>query len=212
MPELELNTEQRMPVPNDSPSVQGMVRADLETRELIGRQRYGTALQPHNGRDALRDLYEELLDACCYIRQAIAERDTAAVSVDLEDARRIFDLAVDSPLICSGSFESDDVAVLRRIAGQIGADPAAATPDGFVRDFPHAFKPFNVGIERNSVETGEYREGIGGRYAKTRMETAEEVYARLGASPDRCSAGAYNRQCARPAADPIHEASSDTRA
>lgn len=66
-----------MPVINDSASVQGMVRADLETRERIGRQRYGTALQPHNGRDALRDAYEEALDLACYLRQAIAERETA---------------------------------------------------------------------------------------------------------------------------------------
>lgn len=63
-----------MPVPNESPSVQGMVRADLETREALGRQRYGTVLQPNNGRDALRDAYEEALDLSCYLRQAIAER------------------------------------------------------------------------------------------------------------------------------------------
>jgi hypothetical protein len=71
-----LAAEQPMPAPNDSPSVQGMVIADLEVRLQVGIQRYGTPLQSHNGRDALRDLYEELLDACCYIRQLIAERDT----------------------------------------------------------------------------------------------------------------------------------------
>ncbi|SNY28944.1 hypothetical protein SAMN05421748_103162 [Paractinoplanes atraurantiacus] len=66
-----------MPIPNSAPSVQGMVRADLEVREQLGRQRYGTALQPNNGRDALRDAYEEALDLACYLRQAIAERDDA---------------------------------------------------------------------------------------------------------------------------------------
>ncbi|AGL13859.1 hypothetical protein [Actinoplanes sp. N902-109] len=70
----DLTTEQPMSVPNDSTSVQAMVRADLRIREQIGRQRYGTALQPHNGRDALRDAYEEALDLACYLRQAIAER------------------------------------------------------------------------------------------------------------------------------------------
>lgn len=68
------HTEQPMPIPNDRPSIQSLVRQDLEQREQVGIQRYGTALQAHNGRDALRDLYEELLDACCYIRQLIAER------------------------------------------------------------------------------------------------------------------------------------------
>ena len=70
-------SEQPMPTPNGSPSVQGMVIADLETRLKVGIARYGTPLQPHNGRDALRDLYEELLDACCYTRQLIAERDSS---------------------------------------------------------------------------------------------------------------------------------------
>jgi len=56
-------------------SIQAMVRADLEERERLGISRYGTALYPHNGRDALRDLYEELLDACCYVKQAMIERD-----------------------------------------------------------------------------------------------------------------------------------------
>lgn len=70
--------EQPMPVPSDRPSVQGMVIADLETRLQVGIQRYGTPLQAFNGRDALRDLYEELLDACCYTRQLIAERDAKA--------------------------------------------------------------------------------------------------------------------------------------
>lgn len=64
-----------MPVRNDRPSIQSLVRADLDHREQVGIQRYGTSLQPHNGRDGLRDLYEELLDACCYIKQVLVERD-----------------------------------------------------------------------------------------------------------------------------------------
>lgn len=67
-----------MPVVNDSQAIQSLVRADLVEREALGISRYGTALQANNGRDALRDLYEELLDACCYIRQVIAERDQAS--------------------------------------------------------------------------------------------------------------------------------------
>ena len=67
--------EQPMPIPNGRPSVQGLVRADLEERERVGVQRYGTPLQAHNGRDALRDAYEEALDLACYLRQAIEERE-----------------------------------------------------------------------------------------------------------------------------------------
>lgn len=68
-----------MPIPSDQPSVQGMVIADLEVRLQVGIQRPGTPLQPHNGRDALRDAYGEALDLACYLRQAIAERDSPAL-------------------------------------------------------------------------------------------------------------------------------------
>ena len=70
-----VHEEQPLPVPNDRSSVQGMVRQDLELREQVGIQRYGTPLQAFNGRDALRDAYEEALDLACYLRQLISERD-----------------------------------------------------------------------------------------------------------------------------------------
>jgi hypothetical protein len=75
------HVEQRMPIPNGRPSIQSLVRADLERREQVGISRYGTALQAHNGRDVLRDAYEEAMDLTCYLRQAIEERDTAAAAV-----------------------------------------------------------------------------------------------------------------------------------
>lgn len=56
-------------------SIQALVRADLEEREKLGIERYGTALRAHNGRDALKDAYEECLDMCCYLKQALIERD-----------------------------------------------------------------------------------------------------------------------------------------
>ena len=78
-------TEQPMPTRNGYVSIQSLVRselhgpayarvrADLEARELVGIERYGTPLQPFNGRDALRDAYEEALDLACYLKQAIVE-------------------------------------------------------------------------------------------------------------------------------------------
>lgn len=49
------------------------LRRDMEARDRLGRERYGTPLQPHNGRDALRDLYEEILDAIAYATQVRLE-------------------------------------------------------------------------------------------------------------------------------------------
>jgi hypothetical protein len=48
---------------------------DMQSRHELGIKRYGTPLQPHNGRDALRDAYEEALDLAVYLRTAIFERD-----------------------------------------------------------------------------------------------------------------------------------------
>lgn len=70
--------EQPMPVPNDRGSIQALVRQDLVERERVGEQRYGTPLQAFNGRDALRDAYEEALDLACYLRQALAEREATS--------------------------------------------------------------------------------------------------------------------------------------
>ena len=71
------HVEQPMPIPNGRPSIQSLVRADLDAREQVGVERYGTPLQAFNGRDALRDAYEEALDLACYLRQAMVERDIA---------------------------------------------------------------------------------------------------------------------------------------
>ena len=55
----------------------GMVLADLTNRALEGKLKYGEPLLAGNGRDALQDLYEELLDAAMYIKQAMVERDAS---------------------------------------------------------------------------------------------------------------------------------------
>ena len=45
----------------------------LEARTQLGVVRYGDALHTYNGRDPVRDLREEILDAVQYLAQAIAE-------------------------------------------------------------------------------------------------------------------------------------------
>lgn len=63
------------PVPNDRPVIQDLVLEDIAERKRLGIERYGTPLQPFNGRDALLDAYQEALDLCQYLRQALFERD-----------------------------------------------------------------------------------------------------------------------------------------
>lgn len=66
--------DQVLPTINERPFVQDEVIGDIEARKQIGIKRYGTPLQPMNGRDALLDLYEELVDAAIYLRQVRIER------------------------------------------------------------------------------------------------------------------------------------------
>lgn len=66
--------------------------ADMRQRDDLGRTRYGTRLQPHNGRDALIDAYQESLDLAVYLRQKILERkdDLARIKeAAIKDARAI---------------------------------------------------------------------------------------------------------------------------
>jgi hypothetical protein len=61
---------------DSSPDICTLVQNDLEARAQKGLATYGQRLKPHNGRDALVDAYQEALDLCMYLRQAIEERDT----------------------------------------------------------------------------------------------------------------------------------------
>lgn len=67
--------DQPDPKHNSRPCVQDMVITDLEERKRVGVKRYGTLLQPFNGRDALVDAYQEAMDLCVYLRQVIEEKD-----------------------------------------------------------------------------------------------------------------------------------------
>jgi len=54
-------------------SVRELIVDDMRTRDAVGRERYGYPLQAFNGRDALRDVYEESLDQAVYLRQVFEE-------------------------------------------------------------------------------------------------------------------------------------------
>lgn len=66
------------PDPKPGKQVVGdQVIKDMHKRMILGRERYGTFLETHNGRDSLQDLYEELIDATMYIKQRIIEEQDA---------------------------------------------------------------------------------------------------------------------------------------
>jgi hypothetical protein len=85
--------EQQRPTPNDSVHIHDLVSQDHQDRKALGTERYGTPLQVDNGRDALRDAYEESLDLSIYLRQAMEERN-----LQLEDLRLRLENAVPGTL------------------------------------------------------------------------------------------------------------------
>ena len=76
--------DQALPVTNNTTPCQTTfltrINDEMPARLALGIQRYGTALQPFNGRDAMRDAWEEFLDLGVYLEQLHRER---AVMIDL---------------------------------------------------------------------------------------------------------------------------------
>jgi hypothetical protein len=62
------------PKKNTSLPIYQLVMADVMARTDFGIKKYGTPLQANNGRNALKDAYEEALDLCMYLRQLLEER------------------------------------------------------------------------------------------------------------------------------------------
>ena len=62
------------PTPTDHRPTWELVVEDMQRRDHVGRARYGTPLQPDNGRDSLVDAYEEALDLCVYLKNEILKR------------------------------------------------------------------------------------------------------------------------------------------
>lgn len=51
-----------------------LVKNDLDMRAIKGEKTYGEKLKAFNGRNALLDAYQEALDLCMYLRQALEEQ------------------------------------------------------------------------------------------------------------------------------------------
>lgn len=100
--------EQPAPIATDAPPTWGLVIDDLSQveplhvsvlvasdaieRDAVGRQRYGVPLTPGNGRDSLRDAYEESLDLAVYLKNALVEREDIRGAAA---ARPSFDVALE---------------------------------------------------------------------------------------------------------------------
>lgn len=68
--------EDSQPLPTgDGDKVFPELIKDIEARRQLGINRYGTELKTNNGRKALQDAYEEILDLAVYLKQELMERN-----------------------------------------------------------------------------------------------------------------------------------------
>lgn len=71
--------------PEPKPSGRGevilpLVLKDLQDRAVMGEGKYGVKLRANNGRNALKDAYDEACDLVMYLRQKIYEEENSAVT------------------------------------------------------------------------------------------------------------------------------------
>lgn len=66
---------QPAPTASTEPACWDLVVQDMQRRDNFGKAKYGVRLQPNNGRDFLRDAYEEALDLAVYLRGLIYEQE-----------------------------------------------------------------------------------------------------------------------------------------
>ena len=76
------------------------IAEDTEARIRLGEKKYGTRLKAHNGRDAMLDLYQEILDGCNYARQLVIEnKDDGSLFKQLVILATIVKGKLDNPVV-----------------------------------------------------------------------------------------------------------------
>lgn len=106
------------PEKNDRPAAWDLVVQDMRDRDVFGKAKYGTRLQPFNGRDQLVDAYQEVLDLAVYLRNAIYERDHSEESALLKQNRelveRVEELTRENRTLVDRVAALSDYAITRR--------------------------------------------------------------------------------------------------
>src|SRR5277367_1675110 len=74
------------------------IAEDTEARIRLGEQKYGTRLKANNGRDAMLDLYQEVLDGCNYAKQLVIEnKDDGTLFNQLVALAIVVKIKLDNP-------------------------------------------------------------------------------------------------------------------
>ena len=84
-----------------------LVIEDLKARTERGTKEYGEPLRTFNGRNALRDLYEELLDAAQYAKQRLVEEDAVVAETSIGLLKAALSWALQGVAIWDWSLERE---------------------------------------------------------------------------------------------------------
>ena len=76
------------------------IAEDTEARIRLGEKKYGTRLKANNGRDAMLDLYQEILDGCNYAKQLVIEN---------KDSGDLFNQLVSLAIVVKGKLDNPAV-------------------------------------------------------------------------------------------------------
>ena len=79
---------QPKPTKNDRQRTVDLVVEDIKERAEFGLGKYGTYLQPGNGRNSLQDAYEEALDLALYLRTEIENKAGRIAQNGVDDVLR----------------------------------------------------------------------------------------------------------------------------
>ena len=86
------------------------IAEDIEARIRMGEKKYGTRLKSHNGRDAVLDLYQELLDSLNYAMQCDIEGIDDGALFD-----RIADITKDVARLMSDRAAAPNLSALQQL-------------------------------------------------------------------------------------------------
>lgn len=98
--------EQPAPIPNNGEDCWAEALRLMQARRQLGIQRYGTILQPGNGRDAVRDWLDEDLDRIAYAVQVLKEWD--ALREENRQLRYHLGQLLDMPTACTSPIDVEE--------------------------------------------------------------------------------------------------------
>jgi hypothetical protein len=68
---VDYNRHEPTPKNTSDVFIWDLVKKDMDERDKLGEKKYGCRLSAFNGRDSLKDAYQEVLDLAVYLRQEL---------------------------------------------------------------------------------------------------------------------------------------------